>query len=133
MPSKPFTARRDRKFIFECTPPSLNVQELVRGAVARIWPLFQKAPSPFTGYKAAEKYLPQRLASQQFDYAIDANATTEHVWNVKNRVHHEFTREAERAGLFIIDRHPQEVMADAMAGATPHHIQGSYHGSRTPS
>lgn len=109
MPSKSYKARRERKFALMFTLFSLLIRtETVRDAVVRIWPLFRKAPLPFTGYKAAERYLAQKLASQQFDYGIDENATIDHAWAIKSRVHHQFVREAVTAGMFVVDSEVQQ-------------------------
>jgi len=110
---------RDGKSVAKHPPPSPTNLGLIRDAVARIWPLFKKAPSPFPGYGAAERYLANRLSSQRFDYGINADATTEHVWCVTGRVHKEFIREAEKSGLFIIDREQE-------AGPTRYTSSGSY-------
>jgi hypothetical protein len=109
MPSNTYKARRERKFALMSTLFSLLIStETVRDAVVRIWPLFRKAPPPFTGYKAAERYLAQRLACQQFNYGIDENATIEHAWAIKSRVHHQFVREAVTAEMFVVDSEVQQ-------------------------
>jgi hypothetical protein len=106
MPSKSYKACRERKFALKFAMLSLISTETIRDAVARIWPLFRKAPPPFVGYKTAERYLAQRLACQQFDYGVDPEASDEFYGMVKGRVHHVFAREAASAGLFVIDSVP---------------------------